>query len=231
MRFGATLPAATAIALALCSSAAASLIGIYRSDMESDAQRAQITKLSGERCRPGGSSHAFRIVVGKRTKECVYQTPVVGRDLEIAAVERLLSGTPKQIRSKAFLAVDLRVGGAGARYQLLVFPLQRKAQLRKVLSDGHVEYLHIARDVKGIVGVDGANALRLRAFNITTGAEKGNCRVIAFIGRERVADVTDAGAGDLQGRASAFSVGSLANAKGIVASVDNVVVRVPNPFE
>jgi hypothetical protein len=220
-----------ATALLLCAGAGASLIGIYRSDMESDAQRAQITKLSGERCRRGGSSHAFKVVIGKRTRECMYQTPVVGRDLEVAAVERLLSGTPKQLRNKAFLAVNLRVGGAGARYQLLVFPLQRKAQLRKVFSDGRVKYLHIEKDVKGIGGINRANVLRLRAFNFTTGPEKGKCRVIAFVGSELVADSTDAGAGDLQGRASAFSVGSLANGKGIVASIDNLVVRVPNPFE
>jgi hypothetical protein len=225
------LLAGAAIALALCSGAIGSLIGIYRSDMESDAQRAQMVKLSGERCRRGGSSHAFRIVVGKRTKECAYRTPVVGRDLEIAAVERLLSGTPKQMRNKAFLSVSLRAGGAGARYQLLVFPLQRKVQLRKVHSDGQIRYLHVERDVKAIVGVNGANVLRLRAFNVTTGPEKGTCRIIAFVGRERVADVTDSAAGDLQGRASSFSVGSLANAKGIVASADNLVVRVPNPFE
>ena len=36
-----------------------------------------------------------RIVVGKRTRDCSYRTPVLGRDLEIAATERLLSGTPK----------------------------------------------------------------------------------------------------------------------------------------
>jgi len=231
MRFGPIFLATAAAALLLCGVAGASLIGIYRSDMESDSQRAQITKLSGERCRRGGSSHAFRIVVGKRTQECMYQTPVVGRDLEIAAVERLLSGTPKQIRNKAFLAVNLRVGGAGARYQLVVFPLQRKAQLRKIFSDGRIRYLHIEKNVRGIVGVNRANVLRLRAFNITTGPEKGKCRVIAFVGQERVADFTDDAAGDLQGRASAFSVGSLANAKGVVASVDNLVVRVPNPFE
>jgi len=223
--------AAAAVALAIAATAAASLIGIYRNNMESEAQQSQIAKLSGERCRRGGSSHTFRIVVGKRTRECAYRTPVVGRDLEIAAVERLLSGTPKAARHKAFLAVNLRAGEAGARYQLAVFPLQRKAQLRKVLSDGTVKYLHIERNVKSVGGVNQPNVLRLRAFNITEGPEKGECRIVAFVARELVADVTDPAAGELQGRSSGFSVGALANAKGLVASVDNVVIRVPNPFE
>lgn len=231
MRFGATAVAASTAAMIFAGGAGASLIGIYRSNMETDAQRAQIAKLSGERCRAGGSSHAFRILIGKRTRECMYRTPVVGRDLEIAAVERLLSGTPKQVRNKAFLAVDLRVGSAGARYQLLVFPLQRKVQLRKVLSDGSIRYLHIARNVQSIGGINQANPLRLRAFNVTSGPERGTCRIVAYVGREQVADVADAAAGALQGRASGFSVGALANAKGVVASADNVVVRVPNPFE
>jgi hypothetical protein len=231
IRLTAIFPAVLVTALALAGGAGASLIGVYRSDMESEVQRSQIAKLSGERCRQGGSSHAFRIVIGKRTKECMYGTPVVGRDLEIAAVERLLSGTPKPVRNKAFLAVDLRVGGAGAGYELAVFPLQRKAQLRKVLSDGSIRYMHIERDVKGVSGVDRANALRLRAFNVIEGPERGTCRVVAFVGSERVADVTDDAAGDLQGRASGFSVGALTSAKDLVASVDNVVVRVPNPFE
>ena len=52
-------------ALALAGSAGAALIGIYRNGMESTAQRAQIVKLSGERCGRGGSDHALRIAIGK----------------------------------------------------------------------------------------------------------------------------------------------------------------------
>src|SRR5215470_3729858 len=104
----AALSLAVAALLACAASAAAALVGIYRNGMESDAQRAQIVKLSGERCGRGGSDHAVRIVVGKRTKECAYRTPVIGRDLEIAAVGRLLSNTPKPLQRKAFLALNLR---------------------------------------------------------------------------------------------------------------------------
>ena len=129
----------------------------------------------------------------------------------------------------AYLAVELR-SGDGARYQLAVYPLQRKAQVRKVLADGSIEYLHIEKDVAGIGGADRANELRLRAFNVTEGEEEGNSRILAFVGGDLVADVTDEGAGDLSGRASGFSVGSAKVAKGAQAAVDNVVVRVPSPF-
>jgi hypothetical protein len=222
----ATFAALLVTALALVPSAGATLIGLYRNNMDSDALRGQILKLSGERCARGGSSSAFRIVVGKGTKECSYRTPVLGRDLEIAATERLLSATPKPVQRGAFLAVDLRSGG-GARYQLAVYPLQRKAQVRKVLADGSIEYLDIEKDLAGVGGADKANELRLRAFNVTSGEEKGNCHILAFVGGKLVSDVTDEGAGDLTGRASGFSVGSAKLAKGAQASVDDVVVRVP----
>ena len=220
----------TAALAALGGAASAALVGIYRNGMETDAQRGQIGKLSGDRCGRGGSPNAFRIEVGKATSECAYRTPVVGRDLELAATLRLFGSTPKAAKRKAFLAVNLRTGEAGAGYQLAVFPLQRKAQLRKVLSDGEVEYLHIERGVSAVKGTDQANELRLRAVNLSSGPDKGKCRVVAFVGNRQVADVLDPGAGELQGRGSGFSIGAVGNAKGVVGSVDDVVIRVPSPF-
>jgi len=229
LRFTGAVLAATLAVLAVGGSASGALIGIYRNAMETDAQRGEVVKLSGERCRRGGSDHALRVVVGKRTKECSYRTLVLGRDLEIAATARLLSQTPKAVRRRSYLALTLR-SGDGAHYQLLAYPLQRKAQLRRTLSDGSVEYLRIAKNVKSIMGVDKANKLRLRAFNITAGPDKGHCRILAYVGRVLVADFTDRAAGDLPGRASGFAVGAGKNAKGAAASFDDVVVRVPNPL-
>jgi hypothetical protein len=217
-----------AAVLACASIAGAALVGIYRNGMESDGQRAQIVKLSGERCGRGGSDHAVRVVVGKRTKECAYRTPVIGRDIEVAAIGRLLSNTPKPLQRKAFLAINVRTGGAGAGYQLAVFPLQGKAQLRKVFSDGRIEYLHIEKGLK-TAGLDRANELRLRAFNLSSGPKKGTCQIVAYVGGKLVADVNDAASGELEGRSSGFSLGAIGGAKGVVGSFDDVVVRVPAP--
>lgn len=215
--------------LALAGSAAAGVIGLYRNNMESTGLQAQIANFAGARCKRGGSSHAFRIFIGKATKECAYRTPVLGRDLEIAAVGRVLEGTPKPVQRKAFLALDLRAGGAGARYQLAVFPLQRKAQLLRYSGEGKLRYLRVARSIR-TNGINKANELRLRAFNVTHGAEKGTCRIMAWVGRQLVADVTDPAAGELQGRAAGFSLGAVGNAKGALGSFDDVVVRVPSPY-
>ncbi|HEY7455789.1 MAG TPA: hypothetical protein VH703_00810 [Solirubrobacterales bacterium] len=216
-------------ALAVAAGASAAVIGLYRNNMESSGLRAQIVKLSGERCKAGGSSSAFRIYVGKRTTECAYRTPVIGRDLEVAASGRLLQGTPKAVKRNAFLAVNLRAGGASARYQLAVFPLQRKAQLRRYSANGDVKYLRVARAIR-TKGINGANEIRLRAFNVTSGPEKGSCRILAWVGRQLVADVSDPAAGELQGRTSGFSLGAVGNAKGALGSFDDVVVRVPSPY-
>jgi hypothetical protein len=221
--------AVAALALALAASAGAELISLYRNPMESKTQQAESIKLSGSRCQRGGTPHVFRIIVGKQTKECSYRTPVIGRDLQVAATMRLLSKTPKPLQSKVFLALDLRAGG-GSRYQLAVYPLQGKTQLRKFLADGSVKYLQIEKQVPTVKGIDKANELRLRAFNITSGAEKGKCRILAFVGGEQVGDFTDAGAGELTGRASGFAVGAATSATGAVATVDDVIVRGPNPF-
>lgn len=231
LRLTAAVPTALLVALALASTAgAASLIGLYRNSMETEAQRGQMVKLLGERCSRGGSTTAFRIVLGKTTPECAYRSPVVGRDLEVAAVGRLLSETPKPVQRRAYLALDLRASKSGGRYELAVFPLQRKAQLLKVLEDGSVKYLHVEQKLETVQGPDRANELRLRAFNVTSGTEKGSCRIQAFVGGKLVADVVDPTAGELSGGASGFAVGALGNAKGAVGSFDNVVIRAPSPY-
>jgi len=227
-RFGAVSAAACLVALLAVAAAGAAMIGIYRNGMETTAQRAQLIKLAGAECTRGGSAGALRIAVGKRTDACSYRTPVVGRDLEISATERLLSGTPPKLQRKAFLGLELRAG-AGAKYQLLAFPLQRKVQLVKFTAAG-TEYLTIAKDVKGLMGVNKANALRLQAVNVTSGPEKGQAKLLGYVGGDLVAEASDQAAGELTGEASSIAVGAVNSASGVIASVDDVVVRVPVDF-
>jgi hypothetical protein len=227
-RFLSPLLAALAAGLLCCAVAGAAMIGIYRNGMESLAQRSQLIKLSGKTCGRAGAGGAMRITVGKATSSCSFRTPVIGRDLEIAATERLLSGTPTALQRKAYLGLMLRAG-AGAKYALLVFPRQKKAQLIKVTNEG-TKYLAIAKNEKAVVGVNEANKLRLRAVNVSSGPEKGQARIFAYVGSKLVGEAKDDAAGDLTGRASAVVVGTIKNGNGVVASVDDVVVRVPSPF-
>lgn len=218
-RFAALFGVALLAGLLAAGSVGAAMVGIYRNVMETTAQRSQMVKLSGASCDRAGAGGALRIVVGKRTDACSLRTPVLGRDLEIAATERLLSGTPEALQRKAYLGLELRAGG-GAKYQLLAFPLQRKVQLVKVTGAGS-EFLAIEKGVKGLMGVNKANALRLRAVN----SEPGKSRLSAYVGGTLVAEAKDEAAGELTGRASAVSIGAPNNGSGVVGSVDDVVVR------
>src|SRR5690348_11753679 len=183
-RFPAVLLAVLATGLLASALAGATMIGVYRNGMESLAQRKQLVKLSGANCARAGANGAMRVTLGKKTAACSFRTPVLGRDLEIAATERLLSGTPENLQRKAFLGLELRAG-AGSKYQLLVFPLQKKAQLVKVTGGG-TKYLAIAKNQKAVMGINEANVLRLRATNITSGAEKGQAQLFAYIGNTLV---------------------------------------------
>ncbi|HEU4706474.1 MAG TPA: hypothetical protein VFS64_04755 [Solirubrobacterales bacterium] len=227
-RTAAIMLSALAAGLLCCAVAAGEMIGIYRNGMQTLAQRSQLVKLSGRNCDRAGAGGAMQIAIGKKTGSCSFRTPVLGRDLEIAATERLLSATPTALQRKAYLGLELRAG-AGAKYALLVFPRQRKAQLVKVTGAG-TKYLAIAKNEKAVVGIDEANKLRLRAVNVTSGPEKGQAHLFAYVGSKLVGEAVDEGAGDLSGRASAVVVGTIKNGNGIVASVDDVVVRVPGPF-
>lgn len=228
LRLTGALAAALAATLAFAAlAAAAGMIVIYQNEMQSSAQRAQMLKVNGKRCARGAEGQALRVYVGKRTRECAYRTPVIGRNLEIVATARLLGFTPRPTQRRAFVAVNLRGEGTHAGYQLAVYPLQQKVQLRKVLASGKVRYLAIEREVSAVQGLEKPNRLRLRAID----AGDGTCQLLAFIGRTKVAEATDETTAEVIGRYSGFSAGAATGARGITASFDDVVLRVPNPFE
>lgn len=228
LRFPAALTATLCVGLLSVAVAGAAMIGVYRNPMASLGQRSQMVKLSGRNCARAGVGGALRVTIGKATSSCAFRTPVLGRDLEIAATERLLSATPRALQKKAYLGLELRAGG-GAKYALVVFPGQRKAQLIKVTGEG-TKYLAVAKNQKAIGGVDEAEKLRLRAVNVTSGPEKGQAQIFAYVGKQLVGEAKDEAAGELSGHASAVVVGAVRNGNGVVANVDDVVVRVPSPF-
>jgi len=227
-RIAATSFAMVLIGALAATAATAAMVGIYRNEMGSIAARGQLIKISGANCARGGSKEALKVTLGKKTEACSFRTPVIGRDLEIGATERLLSGTPKAQQKRSYLGLELRAGG-GAKYQLLVYPLQRKAQLIKYTAEGP-EFFDIAKNLPGIMGVNKANALRLRALQIRTGPEKGRTAIAGFVGAEKVVEGIDALPGDLGGEASTVVVGAANNGNGVVASIDDLVVRAPVHF-
>jgi hypothetical protein len=227
-RFAATTVILALSGLLAATGAFAAMVGIYRNEMGSTAARAQLIKLAGASCARGGSTDALRVAIGKKTDACAFRTPVVGRDLEIGATERLLSGTPKALQNRAYLGLELRAGG-GAKYQLLVYPLQGKAQLIKYTAEGP-EFFDIAKDLTTVMGVNKANNLRLRALAIRSGPEQGRTSLAGFVGGEKVVEGIDAVPTDLAGEASTVIVGAANSGNGVIASIDDLVVRAPVHF-
>jgi hypothetical protein len=70
----------------------------------------------------------------------------------------------------------------------------------------------------------------LRAFNLTGTPDPDDCRLLAKVNGQRLTVATDSSSGQIAGRFSALSVGSTRNARAALASFDDVLVRVPDPF-
>jgi hypothetical protein len=224
-RFAAASLAALAVGLLACAIAGAAMVGIYRNGLETKPQRAEMLKLFGRSCKRGGGEDAIRVLLGKKTDSCAYRTPVVGRDLELAATERILSGTPKALQRKAYVAVQLRAGG-GNKYEVRAFPLQRKAQLIKV-SEAGTKYLEVKKNLNGIGGINEPTVVRLR---VEKAAGAASATVAAFVGPTVVGEVTDEAAGEVTGEFSAVSVGATKIAEGLSGSIDDLIVRLPVAF-
>ena len=222
-----------AIVAALCAAGTAGAVRgfpVYANDMASTAKKAQIRPSSGRNCDRGGSPQALKVEIGKRTRECIYRTPVIGRDVEIIATSRLLSGTPREIRRRMFLSVSLRHDKGMGRYALRVFPLQRKYQLLKAVPGQGLRYLAVGKRISAIRGINKANKIRLRAFNLLGTRDRDDCRLLVYVNGKRLAVVVDKRSGSLQGRETAFSVGSRRIAREAIGSFDNIKVRIPAPF-
>lgn len=198
--------------------------------LKSTASRGEMRQAGPGQCKRGGSSAAFRFKLGKKTKECFFRVPFAGKNVEISTTARLFSSTPKKVRSQAFVAVGLRQAADGSRYQLSIFPSGRRYQLKKVYSNGKVEFLENGKAGNSVNGFDEANRLTLRAFNGVAGQEPGTARIMAMVNGKKLAVVDDIRGNELEGENSTFSIGSKNNATGAIGSFVSVTMRIPDPF-
>jgi hypothetical protein len=214
------------VGLVVAGVASAAFVAIYRNAMESTAQRSEIRKLAGQNCTRGGGKETFVFTVGKLTEECAWSTPVVGQDLEVATTGQIVEPTPAKTVKKAFIGLQMRVGG-GSKLELRVFPSQQKAQIARITEEG-IKFLAIKKKVKAIQPAK-PNVLRLRVIE-SAGEEKGTCKVGGYIGGELVIEATDPACGELEGEATALTAGAPNNGNGVVASFAAIVVRTPVRF-
>ena len=204
----------------------AAMIPIYDNPLTSNAARAQLSKESGDKCKRGGNKRAMRIVIGESTQACEMRAPVVGRDLELSVVGRLLSGTPAKLRPRTYLSTSLRVGDGGL-IQARVFPASKKLQLLKTTPEGETRYLSIVKQAGAIRPVNKANRILLRTINTATPA---HCRIVVRVNGRRLAAVGESRCAQLTGRDAPFGVGATRGGEGATASFAKLRISVPNPF-
>lgn len=219
------------VSLSLAGAAqAASSVTIYQNKLTTADNRSQVAKYRKGNCARSSSSNSIKFRIGKSTRECAYLVPVVGRDLEVTATGRLFKSTPKAIKSRTFLSVNLRQAKDGSRYQLAVYPSGRRWQIRKVRKGGKVQVLKGGKAGKVIRGFGDANRMMLRAYNGIKGQPAGSARLVAVVNGKLLGFADDARGGELDGRDTTFSIASSKGAKGAFGSFTGLRVRMPNPF-
>ncbi len=210
---------------------AASSIAIYNNKLTTTESRTEVQKYRGKgNCIRSSSENSIKFRIGKSTRECAYLVPVVGRDLEVTATGRLFKSTPKALRSRTFLAVNLRQAKDGSRYQLAVYPSGRRWQIRKVRNGGKVEVLTGGKAGKIIGGFNAANRMMLRAYNGIDGRPSGSARLVALVNGKMLGFTDDARSGELKGADTTFSIASKKGASGASGSFTGIRVRMPNPY-
>lgn len=220
-----TILGAALVALTAAAPASAA-IPIYSNDLASVNARSQLAKSQGEDCRRGGTKVALRIRLGARSGACAYRLPVVGRDLDLVATGRLLSGTPRKLRARAYVAVGVRAGDGGS-LRALVFPAQKKLQVIQESPETQTRYLAIVKRAQAIRGVNQANRIFLRVVNTT---DPGVCRVVVRVNGRRLAVLDVKRCAQLTGRDTIIEAGSTRGGDGVTASFARLRVSVPNPF-
>jgi hypothetical protein len=199
-------------------------VPIYGNDMSTNGLRSQMVQVGKGKCAPSGVSGTFRVKIGKKTLQCVYRTPVIGRDLSNIVTGKLLSGTPSSFAKRTFISVSLRNGDSG-QFQLQVFPAKGTFKLVRDTPPNGKETVVAVHKSSAVKGLNLANKLRLDANNTTD----TSCRVTAYDNGKKLAAFTDPACNQLSGRLSTFSVGSAKAANGALASFDNLQVSVPDP--
>lgn len=211
-------------------SEASATLSIYKNALDTNAKRAEMVKVGSGNCKKGKPSKGYRFTLGKKTRECSYRLPVVGRSIEVTGTGVLFGATPPKVVNRTYLALSTRQANNGSRYQLAVFPSRERFELRKVGPNGGVETLAKVNEERVIKPTDMSNRLTLQVFNKVSGLPADTARLVARINGKRVAVVEDAESVQLTGRTSTFSIGSSSPARGATGSFRAIDVRIPDPL-
>jgi hypothetical protein len=209
---------------------AGSSINVYNNSLQTSDGRKEIKQVKGKgSCDRGGSARSFRTELGKKTSECAYRVPYVGRDLSVSATARLFESTPKKVAKRTYLALNLRQASDGSRYQLAVYPVTGKFQVRKIYPSGNIKVVDHGNKRNTIGKLGEKNRMAFRAYN-GDGGPDGTARLIAIINGKKVSVVDDSHGNQLSGEDTTFSIAAKNGARGAKGSFIDISVGLPNPF-
>lgn len=221
-------PGALVLALltvAALATVASAFVTVYSNSFSSKRDYKQVVRVGNgsKACKRSWVENRklMRIDLGKGPAVCTYKPPVQGDgalpDHRFDVDGRILKETAKAIREDAYLSIAVRVGG-GDRYELRVFPKQKRYELRR--QPNAAGFPDNGND-PAIGKLGQLNKMRLSAV--------GN-DIKAFVNGVQLADVNDVNANELTGVKLEFSVGSEADSKkNTVGVVDKLRVAVPDP--
>lgn len=213
--------------LAFAAGASANTITVYKNDLRTVDERAQIHQMRpNAKCVRGGSPKAFRFKLGPKAKECFYRVPLVGYNLQVTGVARIFKSTPRKVLRRAYAGVSLRQDVDGSRYQLVVWPSSRRFGLRKVQPTGQIINFGSRKAGKIVKGPGLANRMTLRAFT----GPKGNTQLVGFVNGKRVAIAKDEQGNSLTGRDTSMSIGAKGGGRGAIGSFVGIRVAMPDPY-
>ena len=216
---------AALLGAAFVASSAFAFVTVYSNSFESKREYKEVVRVggNGNACKRGWIENRkiMRVKLSKAPGACTFKPPVQGDgsqpDHRFDVDARILKDTAKDVREDAYVSASIRVGG-GHRYELRIFPKQRRYELRR--QPGGAGFPDNGNE-PSIKKLGGLNKLRLLT--------EGN-RIRAFVNGTQVADVVDANAGQLTGAKLELTVGSEADSKKDTVGVfDKIRLAVPDP--
>jgi hypothetical protein len=220
---GAALAGAGA-ALAIAVGAAATTV--YTNNFASQGDFDQIVRSGGgKKCDANyrAKSKTMHVSVHGGPTTCSFRPPLQGDaelpDHIVRVQGKVLKKTPKSARGGAFLEVDVRAGGGGTAYTLLVFPEKKKWELRRG-PEGGGDFPARGKS-NAIKPVNKPNVIQLSALG---------AKVAVAINGKEVTSVTDEDPGQVTGRKVRFGVGTTkGSGKDVIAVIKRISVAVPTP--
>jgi hypothetical protein len=221
---------AAAVLAALVLSAAITGIAVattvYSNSFASQAQFNQIVRSGGgKHCDHNyrAKSKTMHVSVHGGPATCSFRPPVQGDselpDHIVRVQGKILKKTPSSARGGAFIEIEVRAGGGGVAYSLIVFPEKHKFELLRGPKGGRE--FPVRGKNKAIKGVNKPNVIQLSAVG---------AKLIATVNGKQVATATDSDPGQVTGRKVRFGIGTAKNSsKDVIAVVKRVSLAVPTP--